>query len=115
MPSLQKEIYNLTLNETHNNITDAQLAEKELPTILPVTIISIAGLSYAIGGAVGGLIISYIWEKNNSWITKGIVGGLGVLAVSILLSDLPLIEGIPTSLVIGMLISLRLYTINRKI
>ena len=115
MPTLQKEVYNLTLNETKGNVTQATLAEKELPTILPVTIVLFNGIGYALGGGIGGIIIAYMWEKNNSWIIKGLIGGVVILVLSLFLSVLPLIENIPISLVIGLLISYRLNTINRKV
>jgi len=115
MPTLQKEVYNLTLNETNGNVTKATLAEKELPTVLPITIVLLNGISYALGGAIGGIIIAYMWEKNNSWIVKGLIGGVVILVLSLFLSVLPLIENIPTSLIIGLLISYKLHAINRKV
>ena len=113
--TLQQDVYNLTLNETEGNVTKAILAEKELPTILPLTILLIGGIGYALAGSIGGIIIAYMWERSNSWIIKGLIGGVVVLILSLFLSVLPLIENIPTSLIIGLLISYRLNTINRKI
>jgi len=123
MPTLQKEMYNLTfnkvLNETKGNITkatlQATLAEKELPTILPSTILLVYGITYSLFGAIGGVIIAYIWEKNLSWITKGLIGGSVILVLSLLLSGVPLIITTPTSLLLGLLISYRLNAINRKV
>lgn len=114
MPQLQQEYYKLVLNET-GNVTEANLAMKELPTILPFTIIMVSGLTYTIGGALGGLIIAYIWEKNSSWIVKGLIGGVIVLLLSFILGALSLFETLPLSLIIGLLISYRLNVINSKV
>ncbi|BFH73929.1 hypothetical protein SJAV_18730 [Sulfurisphaera javensis] len=114
MPQLQKEYYSLILNET-KNATEASLAMKELPTVLPITIIMISGFAYTISGALAGLIIAYIWERNSSWVVKGIIGGVIVLLLSFLFGALSLFETLPISLLIGLLISYRLNAINRKV
>jgi len=123
LPTLQKEMYNLTFNEilnkTKGNVTKATLkatlAEKELPTMLPLTVLLVYVLTYSLFGAIGGMIIAYIWEKNPSWITKGLIGGAVILVLSLLLAGIPLIVTVPTSLLIGLLISYKLNAINGKV
>ncbi|QIW23708.1 hypothetical protein EWF20_05735 [Sulfolobus sp. S-194] len=114
MSELQSEYYSQVLNET-KNVTEANLAAKELPTILPVTILVISGLAYTIGGALAGLVIAYLWEKYPSWIIKGLIGGVIVLLLSFLFGIFPLLETLPISLIIGLLISFRLNEINKKV
>lgn len=114
MPMLQKEIYNLTLNETNGNVTKAILAEKEFPSAV-LTVVILSGASYALTGAIGGIIIAYIWEKNDSWIIKGLIGSVSILVLSLFLSLLPLIVNIPISFILGLLISYRLNVINGKV
>lgn len=115
LPSLEKEYYQSILNST-GNVTEAKLAEEQVPLFVPAILLYLNVISLLIAGAIAGFVIAKLWDRNPSWVLKGLMGSIVVLIVVYLIDIAlsPLYFSIPVALGIGLLTSFKLYKQDKK-